>query len=119
VVAVKLEGFQATSERLDDGTFVVSVVGELDLYTAPELERALLAADGAGSVVVELGGCTFIDSTALGILIETKRRLRLARGRLAIVAPSAEIRRTFELTGLDRELGLHPSLTSALNGRTR
>ena len=108
--------FQATSERLDDETLVVSVVGELDLYTVPELERELLAADGARSVVVELSECTFIDSTTLGVLVAANRRLGLTDARLLIVASSVEISRPFEVTGLDREFAFHASLASALNG---
>jgi anti-sigma B factor antagonist len=115
---VELLEFQATSERLEDGTFVVSVSGELDLYTGPELERALLDAGGAGSVVVELSKCTFLDSTTLGILLAAKRRVVLADARFSIVAPSAEVCKPFELTGLDREFVFHPSLAAALNGGT-
>jgi anti-anti-sigma factor len=114
---MELDAFQARSERLEDGTLVVSVVGELDLYTVPELERALFAANGTRSVVVELSGCTFIDSAALDVLLAEDRRL--ATARLSVVARSAEIRRPFELTGLDRELPFHASLASALNGGTR
>ena len=114
---MELDGFQARSERLEDGTLVVSVVGELDFFTAPEFEEALLAADGARSVVVELSGCTFIDSGALGVLVAADRRL--AKARLSVVASSAEIRRPFELTGLDRKFAFHASLASALNGGTR
>ena len=116
VVSVELE-FEATGEQRADGTFVVSVAGELDLYTAPEFERALLAADGAGSVVVDLSRCTFIDSSALGRLLAANRRLGLAQARLSIVAPSAEVRQPFQLTGLDREFAFHQSLALALNGR--
>ena len=114
---MELDDFQAMSERLDDETLVVSVVGELDLYTASELERALLAADGARSVVVELSGCTFIDSAALDVLLAADRRL--AEARLSVVAGAAEIRLPFELTGLDRKFPFHASLASALNGGTR
>jgi anti-sigma B factor antagonist len=115
---MELVGFQVTSERLADETFVLSVAGELDLYTAPELERALLAADGARSVLVELSKCTFIDSSALGILIAAKRRLGVAEARLSLAGAAAAIRRPFELTGLDREFPFHQSLASALDGGT-
>jgi len=97
--SVELVGFQVTSERLEDGTCVVVVAGELDLYTVPELERALLAAEGARSVAVELSECTFIDSTAIGILLAAKRRI----GRLSLLGAPSAVRRPFELTGLDRE----------------
>ena len=114
---MELDDFQVSGKRLDDGTFLVSVVGELDLFTAPELDRALLASYGARSVVVELSACTFVDSAALGVLLAADRRL--AKAPLSVVATSKETRLPFELTGLDRELPLHASLASALNGGTR
>ncbi len=97
--------FETTSNRLEDGTVVVAVVGELDLYTVPQLEEVLFEAEGIAPVVVDLSDCTFIDSAALGILLAAKRRLGVA-----IVASSPEIRRPFEL---------HESLASALNGGAR
>jgi anti-anti-sigma factor len=103
--------FQATSERLDDGTMVVSVTVELDLYTVQELERVLPDAAGAGRVVVDLSQCTFLDSTALGVLVEASRRLD-GGAPLLVVAASAEVLRPFELTGLDRKFAFHPSLVS-------
>src|ERR687887_2045691 len=78
--------FEARSERLVNGTCLVWVAGELDLHTAPELERALLAAatEAPGPVMVDLSGCTFLDSTALAILVEANRRLE-ANGGVKIV----------------------------------
>jgi anti-sigma B factor antagonist len=111
--------FQAKSERLDDLTLVVSVAGELDVYTVPHLERALLAADGARSVVVELSECTFVDSSTLAVLLEASRRLSLSDARLLIVATSADVLRPFELTGLDSEFAFHASVAAALNGGMR
>jgi anti-sigma B factor antagonist len=116
---MELVEFKARSQRLEDGTLLVSVAGELDLHTVPELEREMGDADGAGPVVVELSECTFIDSTAVGVLVAARRRFGARGASLAIVATSAEIRRTFELTGLDREFSFYPSLASALNGGRR
>jgi anti-sigma B factor antagonist len=107
--------FRASSERLADETQVVSIAGELDLYTAPEFERAL-ALNGAvkGRIVVDLSECTFIDSTGLGILVEADSHI--GRNALLIVATGPAVLRTFEVSGLDRQFALHPSLESALNG---
>lgn len=107
--------FRASSERLADETRVVSVAGELDMYTAPEFERALALNGSADSrVVVDLSGCTFIDSTGLGILVQANRHI--GGNPLPIVAAGAEVLRAFEVSGLDRRFALHPSLESALNG---
>ena len=107
--------FQARSEFLDDGTCVVSVAGEVDLYTAPDLAQALeLNGSAGGRVVVDMSKCTFIDSTGLGVLIEAHGRL--GAEALSIVADSLEVLRAFELTRLDRQFVLHRTLDSALNG---
>jgi anti-sigma B factor antagonist len=104
------------TEILDDGTRVVSIRGELDLYTGPHLERAL---DSASDIVVDLAECTFIDSTALGILLAAKQRLRGSGARLAVVTDDHNIRKVFEITGLDKLFVLHPTRAAALNGGVR
>src|SRR5690242_3929731 len=60
-----------------DGAVIVSLAGELDLYNAEEVRRALLdtLADGAELLVIDLSEVTFIDSTALGVLIEARSRM--------------------------------------------
>lgn len=92
------------TQRLDDGTCVVSVAGEIDMYTAPEFERRLLGAaeNGGATLIVDLCECTFIDSTALGILIEGHRRLEGSARSLVLVSDNVNIRKVFEVTGLDR-----------------
>jgi hypothetical protein len=60
--------FVAATKQLDDGTPVVSVMGEVDLATVPALEQTLLgvAEDRTGEVIVDLTGCSFLDSGGLG-----------------------------------------------------
>ena len=107
--------FHATSQRLAGRAHVVTVRGELDLYTAPELERALgLNGTAHGRVVVDLRECSFIDSTGLGILIAADRRSGC--DGLLIVANGLEVLRALEVTGLDRQLRLYPTVEAALNG---
>jgi anti-sigma B factor antagonist len=112
--------FEARSERLRDGTRLVWVAGELDLHTTPELARALYAAAGeaAGTVMVDLSGCTFIDSTALALLVEAKRRLSGANGGLRIIGAGPAVRRPFEITGLDRVFTFYPTRMAALDGES-
>jgi anti-sigma B factor antagonist len=106
--------FSASTARLGDETRLVSIAGELDLYTAPELEQALeLNGSHGGPVVVDLSECTLIDSTGLEILAEAERRT--GRMALLIVVDSPEVLRAFEVSGLDRRLVLHRSLESALS----
>ncbi len=63
--------FALSEESLGEGRHVVAVRGEIDLFTAPELKKTLADAieNGAARVVVDLSETTFLDSTALGVLI--------------------------------------------------
>lgn len=101
--------------RRDDGCIVVSLVGELDLYNAHEVRDTLLecCAESPERLVVDLSGVTFIDSTALGVLIEARTRLPNRRGFL-LAAPGLETRRALEISGLDRHFSVHESLDDAL-----
>jgi anti-sigma B factor antagonist len=98
-----------------DGTVVVSLAGELDLYNAHEVREALLecCAESPDRLVVDLSGVKFIDSTALGVLIEARTKLPNRRGFL-LAAPGLETRRALEISGLDRHFAVHDSLDEAL-----
>lgn len=66
--------FSVSSEG-EGGATVISVVGELDLSTAPQLEECLQTATATTNVLVDLGACEFIDSTGIAVLV------RMAEGR--------------------------------------
>jgi len=98
----------------DDGTVVVSLAGELDLYNAQTVREALLAccAESPERLIVDLSDVKFIDSTALGVLIEARTRMENRRGFM-LAAPGLETRRALEISGLDRHFAVHESLDSA------
>lgn len=99
-----------------DGTVVVSLAGELDLYNAEEVRGALIeACAGEPDVlVVDLAEVRFIDSTALGVLIEARSRL-VDRNGFRLAAPGLETRRALEVSGLDRHFLVHDSVAEALD----
>jgi len=96
--------FALTEESLDPDRHVVAVRGEIDLFTAPELKQKLTDAieGGKNRIVVDLTDTTFLDSTALGVLIGAVKRLRSRDGALVIVNVDQNIAKTFEITGLDQ-----------------
>jgi len=101
------------------GCVVLAPHGEIDAYTAPALRDRIvgaLEADDVTDLVVDLQGTTFLDSSALGVLVGALKRMRERDGRLALVAPPANIARIFEITSLDSVLDLYPSLEAALAG---
>jgi anti-sigma B factor antagonist len=94
---------------------VVRLGGELDLYNAPQMREALTDAcsDSPARIVVDLSEVEFIDSTALGVLIESRARLDNQRAFL-LAAPGLETRRALEISGLDRHFTVHDSVSEAL-----
>jgi anti-sigma B factor antagonist len=98
-----------------DGAVVVSLTGELDLYNAEEVRGALLDACASypGVLVVDLEEVRFIDSTALGVLIEARSRMTDRNG-FRLAAPGLETRRALEVSGLDRHFLVHDSVAEAL-----
>jgi anti-sigma B factor antagonist len=99
----------------DQRTSVVSVEGELDLSTAPRLKWMLVDSLEAGRVqlVVDLSLATFIDSTAVGVLVGVHRRLDVG-ARLAIVCTRPNVLKIFELSGMDGVFAIFPTLAEAL-----
>jgi anti-sigma B factor antagonist len=108
--------FFAISQRdLDPLTSVVAVEGELDLSSAPNLKWTLIDLLDAGRtrLVVDLSRTTFMDSTALGVLIGVNRSLDIG-SRLAIVCAQPKVLNIFEFAGLDGILAIFPTLGEAL-----
>ena len=94
---------------------VLSLTGELDLYTAPVLREALQAAVGRSPkrLVVDLADVTFVDSTVLGSFVETRAQLGDG-GAFALAAPGFEVRRALEVSGLDRHFAVHETVEAAV-----
>jgi anti-sigma B factor antagonist len=108
--------FAITEQGSQAGHHVIAVRGEIDLFTAPELKQALTDAIEGGQrrVAIDLTEVSFLDSTALGVLIGAVKRLRSRGGALAIVNTEPSIAKTFEITGLDQIFTIVPSREEAL-----
>ena len=94
---------------------IVRLAGELDLYNAQLVRDALLEATEHAPewLIVDLSEVLFVDSTVLGVLIESRSKLANRRGFL-LVAPGVETRRALEISGLDKHFAVHASLDDAL-----
>jgi anti-sigma B factor antagonist len=99
-------GIPFTSERsrLRDDVGLIVLTGEVDISTAPAFKNDLIALveEGVRHIVVDLLDVTFIDSTALGVLISGVRRLHPKGGHLVLVASSRPVMRALTITGLDK-----------------
>lgn len=109
--------FAITEQGSEAGHHVIAARGEIDLFTAPELKQVLTDAieSGQSRIAIDLSEVSFLDSTALGVLIGAVKRLRSRGGALAIVNTDASIAKTFEITGLDQIFTILPSRAEALS----
>lgn len=94
---------------------VVSLGGELDLYNAGQVRTALVTActDSPERIIVDLAEVDFMDSTALGVLIEARTKLD-NRQAFLLAAPGVETKRALQISGLDRHFTVHNTVSEAL-----
>jgi anti-sigma B factor antagonist len=110
--------FEVESEELEDGIRTFTVRGELDMNTAPELQQKLDAAlsDSDASIVLDLCGCEFIDSTGIALIVRAWQRLEggEGQGRLVLCSHNHQVRRLLEITGVESSISMHEQRDAAL-----
>jgi anti-sigma B factor antagonist len=104
---------QVRTIPLGAGVQVVSVDGELDLHTSSQLEEALESTESA-KVVLDLTDAPFIDSTALGLIVDVSKRMGKQDRKLFVVAGNPNVSKLLQITGLDRTLAVRSALGEAL-----
>jgi anti-sigma B factor antagonist len=107
-----VEGSMTSPPQPADGATdlpTLAVEGELDLAVAPWLRDQLdaLYVGGADSIVVDLSSATFLDSTALGVLVSALNRSRERGGVVHLIVQEPQILRVLTITGLEDEFALH------------
>jgi anti-sigma B factor antagonist len=108
-------------EERDSGVVVVSLRGEHDLTTAPALRERMEEALGRRSgVLVDLTDAEFIDSSIIGVVLEARRQAEEVGIGFAAALEGGDpaVRRVLEVTGLDTNLPVHPSVGAALDQAT-
>ncbi len=86
------------------GIPLVRIVGEIDLHTCPELRSALqaLIEQGKYRQVLDMSGVPYVDSAALGVLVDTQRRVKEKGGEVYLARITSFVLRAFEITRLIR-----------------
>ncbi len=88
---------------------VLSLQGELDLDSAPQLRRcvASLVDQGVCQITMDLAELSLLDSTGLTVLVQASKRVRERGGDLALQAPTPGTWRVLEITGLTEVFAIH------------
>jgi anti-sigma B factor antagonist len=102
--------------RSETGAEVLRLEGDFDMSNVADVERALDDALDARTVIVDLSGVTFLDSTILNTLQQAHRQLRRTGGDLLLVRARESVWHVFEVTMLDRLFTSFESLTAAERG---
>jgi len=105
------EGSALLTQVSEDKGPIVVVEGEIDLAVAPSLREQLeaLLAEGHHTLYVDLLKATFLDSTALGVLVTTREQCRSAGGELHLIVNEPRILKVLEITGLSSAFPIHDS----------
>ena len=112
--ALKLE------PRGQDAAAVLTVRGDLDMYTVPEFQARLaeLSESERAGLVVDLAETTFVDTRACRALLRAARRLRDQGAMLVVVNQDAEVRRVLDVMGLDEFLTVVATRSQATTALT-
>ncbi len=102
-----------------DGSEVVEVEGEIDVYTAPRLRELLIELVNKGHfrLIVNMEKVEFLDSTGLGVLVGGLKRVRAHDGSLDLVCTQERILKIFRITGLTKVFGIHDTVDEAIEAR--
>jgi anti-sigma B factor antagonist len=92
--------------------YVITVSGEVDLASSPELDTAIIAAieSGSSSLVIDLADVSFMDSSGLGVIVRGLKRCREADKDLDLVITNERVLKVFGITGLDQVIPIHDSI---------
>jgi anti-sigma B factor antagonist len=95
---------------------VLTLRGEIDVYTAPRLRQAIIDLVDAGenNIIVDMEKVDFLDSTGLGVLVGGLKRVKTQEGNLSLVATQDKILRIFEITGLNKVFPIAGSIDEIL-----
>jgi anti-sigma B factor antagonist len=110
----------AFSVHPDGHGVVLTVCGEVDLATAPQLDAKLtdLVDNGTGSVVVDLTPVAFLDSTGLTVLLAARQRAQAGGRSIQLVCREGPVLRVLQMTGAEKVIPVYSSLAEAVGAQT-
>lgn len=109
--------FNLESVTAGDDCAVLQITGEVDVYTAPQLRERVVELIGSGFIhlIADLRDVEFLDSTGIGALVGSLRRVRVHDGSLMLVTDSPRILEIFKITGLNHAFAMYPAISEAID----
>jgi anti-sigma B factor antagonist len=106
-----VDGFEATVDEVEPGSWRVTIGGDVDVATAPQLADVLrpLVGQSSPSVVVNLAAVEFMDSSGLRALVQAANEAKASGGSLVLTRVSTAVTRLLEVAGLLEHLHPIPS----------
>jgi anti-sigma B factor antagonist len=96
-----MERYMASSTRVEKGTTIVDVVGQIDLGNSPALRKTLLdSLQGADRVAVNMIAVKYIDSSGIASLLEVLRAARQSKKRFVLFGLTGAVSQVLQLTRL-------------------
>ncbi len=112
-----MEGIRLeTTTREVEGTRILDVVGEIDVYTAPQFKEAVndVIASGQKHLLVNMAGVTYMDSSGFGTLLSATKRLRPQGGSVNLVRCNSAIDRILRITRLNTIFSTFDNIDEAI-----
>lgn len=96
--------FELVMGSNDDSGKVISIRGEIDIYSAPDFKENLFQAlgDCKEDIVLDCSELNYIDSMGLGIMVAALKRVRQNNCNIRVRNPKPNVKKLFRITGLDK-----------------
>lgn len=103
--------------RDSNGTPVIELGGELDAYTCSRFREAVIEViqNGHTNIIINMEDVEYIDSSGLGTLVGGLKRVSEQKGTIAIICASTQIKKVFEITGLERVFPIYHNEEDAVS----
>jgi anti-anti-sigma factor len=112
-----LEALLLSTERRGSAT-VISVRGDLDIVTSPQLDECLSEASrGSDQLILDLSGVEFMDTSALAVIVGHWKKAEASGGTLSLAGARYRYTKTLWITGLADRLTMFDSVEKALGAR--
>ena len=114
------ENFMQIERTSVQGAVVVRIEGRFEFGTRNDYKRLIgqIVQEGHRQLVLDLEGVTFMDSSALGLLLLTDQNFKLKKGTLSLVKPTGYVRQVIELANLPRVIPVYDSVEEAITSNS-